>query len=158
MKLGRSSSLYFYKKAISYFMPNKLLGWNVQTMSGNPTKSVIVNEVINKVKKMEVRRQGKSSQARRALTIEEFKFMISIMRKSNDPMKKIAVPALCAFQFHLIARIDDTCQFMLNELRGHDLFPFALRGRMRWSKMSLKKGIVHHRLFSGQMIQTFVSY
>ena len=38
-------------------------------MSGNPTKSVSVNEVINKVKKMEVRRQGKSSQARQALTI-----------------------------------------------------------------------------------------
>lgn len=138
-KLGRSSSLCFYKKAISYFMPNKLLGWNVETMSGNPTKSVTVNEVINKVKKMEVRRQGKSSQARRALTIEEFKFMISMMRKSNDPMKKIGVPALCAFQFHLIARIDDTCQFMLNELRGHDLFPFALCGRMRWSKNVLEE-------------------
>ena len=138
-KLGRSSSLCFYKKAISFFMPNKLLGWNVQIMSGNPTKSVIVNEVINKVKKMEVRRQGKSSQARRALTIEEFKFMISMMRKSEDPMKKIAVPALCSFQFHLIARIDDTCQFMLNELRAHDLFPFALRGRMRWSKNVLEE-------------------
>ena len=129
-KFGRSSSLCFYKKAISFFMPNKLLGWNVQIMSGNPTKSVIVNEVINKVKKMEVRRQGKSSQARQALTIEEFKFMISMMRKSEDPMKKIAVPALCSFQFHLIVRIDDTCQFMLNELCAHDLFPFALHGRM----------------------------
>ena len=38
-KLGRSSSLLFYKKAISYFMPNKLLGWNVQSSSGNPVKS-----------------------------------------------------------------------------------------------------------------------
>ena len=39
-------------------MPNKLLGWNVQIMSGNPMESVIVNEIINEVKKMEVRRQG----------------------------------------------------------------------------------------------------
>ena len=39
-------------------MPNKLLGWNVQIMSGNPMESVIVNEIINEVKKMEVMRQG----------------------------------------------------------------------------------------------------
>ena len=82
-RYGRSSSLCFYKKAISYFMPNKLLGWDMQIMSGNHTKSVSVNEVINKVKKMGVRRQGKSSQARQALTIEEFKFIITMMRKSD---------------------------------------------------------------------------
>ena len=54
-KLRRSSSLVYYKKAISFFMPNKLLGWNVTTNSGNPTKSVLVNNVINKVTKIEVR-------------------------------------------------------------------------------------------------------
>ena len=70
-KLGRSTSLCFYKKSLSYFMPNKLLGWNVDTMSGNPTKSVLVNEVINKVKKMEVSKQGKSSQARKIIASKE---------------------------------------------------------------------------------------
>ena len=40
-------------------MPNKLFGWNVNIMRGNPMKVVTVNEVINKVKKMEVRRQTK---------------------------------------------------------------------------------------------------
>ena len=40
-----------YKKAISSSMSNKLLGWSVHIMRGNPTKSVSVNEVINKVKK-----------------------------------------------------------------------------------------------------------
>ena len=49
-------------------------------------------------------------------------------------MKKYAIPALCAFQFHLIGRIDDTCQFMLAELATHDVHPFALRARMCWSK------------------------
>ena len=108
-------------------------------MSGNPIKSVTVNEVINKVKKMKVKRQGNLFQARQALTIEQFKFMISMMRKSNDPMKKIAVPALCSFQFHLIARIDDSSQFMLNELCGHDISPFALYRRMRWLKNVLEE-------------------
>jgi hypothetical protein len=36
---GRSSSLEFYKKALSYFMPNKRMGWNKVTQAGNPTKS-----------------------------------------------------------------------------------------------------------------------
>ena len=50
-------------------------------MSRNPTKSVLVNEVINKVKKMEVHKQGKSLQARRALTIEEFKFLMFMLNE-----------------------------------------------------------------------------
>ena len=138
-KLGRSSSLLYYKKAISFFMPNKLLGWNVQSSSENPTKSVLVNNIINKVKKMEVRKQGKESQARRPLTIDEFKYTIRHLKAGDDDVWRYALPALCSFQFHLIARIDDTCQFMMNELVVHDLFPFALRGRMRWSKNVLEE-------------------
>ena len=38
-------------------MFNKLLGWNIQIISKNPKNSIIVDEVTNKVKKMEVRRQ-----------------------------------------------------------------------------------------------------
>ncbi len=36
-------------------MPNKLLGFNVETETRNPTQSLLGNNVINKVKKMEVR-------------------------------------------------------------------------------------------------------
>jgi hypothetical protein len=43
---GRSSSLEYYKKALSYFMPHKLVPWNVITKFGNPTRSVKVNELI----------------------------------------------------------------------------------------------------------------
>ena len=46
---GRSSSLESYKKKISFFMPNRLIGWNVQTKQGNPTKSVAVSNLIKKV-------------------------------------------------------------------------------------------------------------
>ena len=112
-KFKHLTSLCFYKKALSFFMLNKLLGWNVELMGGNPTKSVIVNEVINKVKKMEVYKQGKSSQARRALkTIDKFKFLMNSLKRSNDLKQKYAIPVLCEFLFHLIARIHhDTCQF-----------------------------------------------
>ena len=133
-KLGRSSSLMFYKKAISYFMPNKLIGWNVETKTGNPTKSIEVNALIKKVQKMEVRKQGKASQATRALTIDEIKFVMQMLRKGSDLTKKLAVPALCSFQFSMIGRIDDTCRFVMSELYAHDSFDFALRGQMCWSK------------------------
>ena len=49
---GRSSSIEYHKKAISYFMPNRLPHWDVRTMSGNPTKSVKVNDLIKRVKKI----------------------------------------------------------------------------------------------------------
>ena len=98
-----------------------------------------LNQFINKVKKMEVCKQGKSLQAMRALTIEEFKYLMNKLEESNDSKRKYAILALCAFQFHLIARINDTCQFMLKELMVHELFPFALCGRMRWSKNVLEE-------------------
>ena len=45
---GRFNSLEYAKKRISYFMPNKLMKWESQNNSGNPTKLVIVNELIKK--------------------------------------------------------------------------------------------------------------
>ena len=120
-------------------MPNKLLGWNVQIMSRIHRQSFNVNGVINKIKKIEVRRQGEPSQARRVLAIEEIKFIISMMRKSEDPIKRITVPALFPFQLHLVAMVDYTCQLILNELYARGLFPFALYGRMRWSKNVLEE-------------------
>ena len=132
-KLGRSSSLMFYKKAISYFMPNKLIGWNVETNSGNPTKSIEVNALIKKVQKMEVRKQGKSSQATRALTIDEIKFVMQMLRKSSNLTEMLTMPALCSFQFSMIRKIDNSCCFVMSKLYAHDSFDFALRGRICWS-------------------------
>ena len=43
---GRSALLEFAKKAILYFMPNKLMKWDVSMHKGNPTKSVIVNNLL----------------------------------------------------------------------------------------------------------------
>ena len=133
-KCGRSSSLMFYKKAISYFMPHKLMSWNIEANKGNPTKSIVVNDVIKKVLKFEVRKQGTPSQARRPLTIDELKYTIQQLKYKEEETKKYAVPALCCFQFHMIARIDDSCHFMVDEIKAHETFDFALRGRLRWSK------------------------
>ena len=131
---GRSSSLESYKKEISFFMPNRLIGWNVQTKEGNPTKSVAVNNLIKKVKKLEVRKLGVSSQARRPLEIEELGFIISLLRKDPDPVKRYGFVALVIMQFHFLARVDDTCKIMIDEIRRHSTYDDALRARLCWCK------------------------
>jgi hypothetical protein len=68
----RSSGLGFVKKAISKFMPNKNAHWNVQTQTGNPTMSSAVNDLIKKIKKAEVRKQGKKSNAKRDLKVSHY--------------------------------------------------------------------------------------
>ena len=48
---GRSTSIEFRKKALSYFMPNKLMAWNELSNVGNPTRCTELNELIKRVKK-----------------------------------------------------------------------------------------------------------
>jgi hypothetical protein len=47
---------------------------------------------------------------------------------------KYGMPALMNFQFHLIARIDDTTQVILEHICTHDNFENALKTRLNWSK------------------------
>src|SRR5690606_40529953 len=75
----RSSTLAYYKKAISKFMPRKNLVWDVIRGEGNPTKSILVNEMIKNVKRFEVRKQGKPAQARRAFEFSEFMQILKIL-------------------------------------------------------------------------------
>ena len=135
-KLARSNTLQFYKKAISFFMPNRLITWNSSRMEGNPTKSLEVNGLIKRVKKKEVRKQGADSMARRALTEKEYRMLQRIFKTENPPTRPLGMiwefgmPALLNYQFHLIARIDDTTQVTIDNIRVHDelapyLFPFT---------------------------------
>ncbi len=83
---------------------------------------------------MEVRMQGKEIQTKYPLTIDEFKFTLKKLKDSDDFVWRYALPALCGSQFHLIACIDDACQFISNEQMEQGLFPFALCGCTCWSK------------------------
>jgi hypothetical protein len=56
--LGRSSSLEFYKKALSYYMPDKIHNWSVRDQKGNPTRSEQINALIKKVKNWKYERKG----------------------------------------------------------------------------------------------------
>ena len=69
----RSSLLEFYKKALSFYMPNRMMVWNEISNCGNPTRCTLINDMIKRVKKMEVRKQGVPSRARRPMTHEVYK-------------------------------------------------------------------------------------
>lgn len=137
---GRSTSLEAYKKNISYYMPNKLVGWNVQLMTGNPTRSAPVNQLIRDVKKAEVRKRGKATLARRPLEFDEFSKLVEMLRGSSDSLKKFGFTALVILQFHFIARVDDTSALMVDEIKAHPTYKdFALRCRLCWSKNVLEE-------------------
>ena len=78
---GRASSMEFTKKAISFYMPNRLMKWDVQNRSRNPTKSVLVNKLIKRVKKHKVRKEGVSSKARHAMELPKILEVVKRCRK-----------------------------------------------------------------------------
>jgi hypothetical protein len=133
--LARLNTLKFWKKALSSFMPNRLMEWSRTREEGNPTRSIEINDLIKRVKKKEVRKQGAVSKTRRPMKEAEFRLLIQVL-KDNDKsyLWKFGIPALVNFQFHMIARIDDTTQFVLENLRMHDNFPNVLKARLTWSK------------------------
>ena len=68
---ARSNTLYFMKKAISNYIPRKSMAWDPIRNEGNPTRSDLVNDLIKKVKRFEVRQEGVESSARRPLEYKE---------------------------------------------------------------------------------------
>ena len=81
---GRLSSLSFYKKAISHFMPDRITTWSVRRQDGNPTQSVAVNNLIKLVEKKEVQKQGKRSQARSPFTKKEYKYLMALLEANPN--------------------------------------------------------------------------
>ena len=142
---GRASSLEYYKKAISYFMPNRIMSWNELQHVGNPTRSADVNDLITAVKKKQVRGLGAPSKADRAFEKGEFHIK-----------RKYMYPAMFKFQFHLIARIDDTSHVRKDSIRVCPQFPeIALNTRLRWSKNVHEERDAPYQIMLGAMDRRF---
>ena len=132
---ARSNAVKFWKKALSFFMPNRHMQWNNISNVGNPTRSTAVNELIKKIKKFEVRRQGAPPKARRSYTKNEFAHTQNILKERGECINsKYGIRALNNFQYHMIGRIDDCTQYFLENLEPHPEFNFNLKGKMCWSK------------------------
>jgi hypothetical protein len=147
--------LFFYKKAISYFIPNKHHLYDVQSGRGNPTKSPQVNELIKDVQQYEVRAQGVPSQARRDITVDEYREIINITKQHTDFGLTVRLPCMTKFQIHLIARVDDTTHIFANELKIHPKFPFALSVKLRWTKNCREERHAPPQIILGAMDSSF---
>ena len=139
---ARSSTLFFYKKALSSFMFLQNSQWDDILMRGNPTKSKEVNDMIKKVVKHEVRHEGVSSKARRGLEYKEYLLLLKLIRKNGfvknlsmaDQLKWTKLYSLLTMQWQLIARMDDMVNLHFENITTHLMFPFSIRVQMRWSK------------------------
>ena len=140
--IARSNSVEFWKKALSFFMANRLMAWNEISMVGNPTRSAELNDLIKYVKKKEVRKQGVTSKARRSLLHEEFRGTLAELKdyhrtqegESTSPVWNFGMPAAMCLQFHVIARIDDTMHIRMENIQKSKIFSYLLQVRLSWSK------------------------
>ena len=161
---ARSSSLNFYKKSISFYMPNRLIAWSTTRNEGNPTRSNEINDLLKRVKRKEVRKQGVSPKCRRAITDREFRLLLTVLQAENSEIAvatnpivlRFGLPALLNFQFHLIARIDDTTQVLLSNLRAHDFYGTnVLKTRLNWSKNVAEERDAPWQIVMGSMDTAF---
>ena len=129
---ARASTLEFWKKAISYFMPLTST-WDDTKEEGNPTKSRKINNLIKAVKKKEARMLGRTGQADRAFTLDEFIQMLDLIGPAPT-IVNLRHRAMLKFQFHLIGRGDDTSHMRKASIRESLTYPGYLTAQMRWSK------------------------
>lgn len=135
---ARSSTLEYIKKAISHFMPRKAIQWDPVVERGNPTRSEEVHAFLKKIRKCEVRKQGKASQARRPLEFDEFLNLLDIIQSSNptrqsERVKKYLMASVLTMQWQLIGRINDMMKLKLENLQV-GINNYTLTCQMRWSK------------------------
>ena len=112
-------------------MPDRLTAWVSVSNEGNPTRSIEVNSLIRRVKKKEARKQGKALQVKRPLTREEFQKMQHVFQSGDSNfLWKYGLSCLTKFQLHMIGRIDDTTQVLIENIQVQDFYPNALKTRM----------------------------
>ena len=152
----RSTGMEVVKKAISYFMPNQNAKWNVEHEYGNPTMSVAVNNVIKAIKKLEVRKQGKKSNAKRDLKRPEFRKSLRLLESTVSKQQCLRTSGMLKVQFHIIGRADDISNLETCDLRQHDKFKaFCLQTKVSWSKNVLEERTCPDQILLGSMDSDF---
>ena len=93
-------------------MPDHLHGWCAGSNDGNPTKCAEVNDFVKYIKKLEARKQGAASQTIRPMVENEFRHLHEVFKTFGGShfsgIWMYGMPTLMNFQFHMIARIDNT--------------------------------------------------
>ena len=131
---GRSNSLKFCKKAISYFMPRKCVHWDDINHQGNPTMSSAVKSMIREVEQFEARGEGVPPNARRPLEWDEMVDIFIAAHNMSSTQVSCTMLAVLTMQWQFIGRIDDVMKLATRTVVKHMQFPFALNLKMCWSK------------------------
>lgn len=151
---ARPTSIEYWKKAISSFMPNRLHPWNEALQMGNPTRSSEINDLIKRIKKKEVRNKGATSQARRPITETELIEVQRLLREKPEHgnVTKYGIPGFVNFQVHMLSRIDCASQFVKMNFEPHDQYPhFAAKARLPWAKNVNQEGDAPWQIVLGAM-------
>ena len=127
--------------------------WDPIRKEGNPTRSSEVNDVITKVKKFEVRKEGVVSKARRPLEYDEFINLMKMLRNDERLTMEERFEASCvlSLQWHLIARIDDLMKLKFENISGNAQNNFTLLCKMRWSKNITEEREAPEQVILGSM-------
>ena len=153
----RSSSIEVMKKAVSWYMPDRVTGWNTSMGSGNPTKSTAVNEVLKFIKKMEVRRVALPLGAKHPLMMHHFRAALRVLELDQNNFNNCyRFTCMMKFQYHLIGRCDDMGNFLIRDVHSHpnpNLSHVALQTKVYWSKTCWKSGTVQTKYF---LVQTML--
>jgi hypothetical protein len=89
-----SNSILYWKKQISFFMPNKMQPWDHIGTSGNPTPCNAMAALIKQVKRMEARGIGKPSEARESISETQFRLMNQVLLdKDASIIENYGIPA-----------------------------------------------------------------
>jgi hypothetical protein len=74
------------------------------------------------------------------LTKKEFRMLHQVFKTQSPPSKhleltwKFGMPAFLNYQLHLLARIDNTIQITIDNIRVHNEFSNCLKTKLNWSK------------------------
>ena len=155
--LARSTTLEYYKKAISYFMESNGT-WDEELRRGNPTKCRQINRLITAVKKKETRRLGKASNADRAFDDDEFSQLVNLLGTQGRLVNRRRFQAMVKFQVHLIGRSDDMAHIQKCNLEESSQFSGFLSVKMRWSKNVHDERDCPKQVILGCFDSTYVFY
>ena len=133
-------------------MLNRLMHWNEQanTLVGNATRSIPVNDLIKIVKNKEVRKQSKPSKAWKLFTKQEYEAAIQKMDRYENFEVRVFVLSIFILQMKMVAVIDDSSKLLSENLKENQhQSRYSIRSRILWSKIFNEERDAPDQIFIG---------
>ena len=133
----RWETLQAVKKGISFFHPEKDTDWNIRNKTGNPTRSVVVRNLMKKVNDHEIAGNGATSKERGPFVEDEFEQTIHMLEANNNFEERLFSSSIFRTQYNLGGRVDDISkQKCVNIIPNKDVAHsnISIITRLPWSK------------------------